>query len=398
MFKTNSPGSTVDGHFTEGNPSTGVPATVVGGPWLNAVQDELTNAIEAAGLTLSSGDSTQLLQALLTFAGAVPSTRNLLINGDMRVAQRTKFKTFGLAVGTLLTGLVIDRWNLGADTGSGTGMCTVSRQAFAVGQTAVPGGPQYFLQHIQSPAASAGQPVVSQKVEGVRGFNSGQVTLSVWLMGATAFSVGARVVQNFGTGGSPSSPVVCGTGTFAVTTGWQKFTLTVTRPTIGGKTIGTADNDHLLVELQLPQGTTFTLNVARAQLERGSVSSDFEVRPLTQEIAYCRRYFEKSYEVETDPASATNLGANRWSIDGNTPIVSHQDAQERFLVSKRAVPTTTWYDVLGNAGTITMNGSAGTSVTSTADISRCTTGVPSTGSSGGATGVYAAHWTADAEL
>jgi hypothetical protein len=50
--------------FTEGNPSLGQPATKVGDDWLNAVQEELCNAITGSGTALVKGTNTQLAAAL----------------------------------------------------------------------------------------------------------------------------------------------------------------------------------------------------------------------------------------------------------------------------------------------------------------------------------------------
>ena len=55
----------IDNQFTEGDPTSGIPTTVITGDWLNAVQNELVNAIENAGLTLDKEDNTQLLQAMI---------------------------------------------------------------------------------------------------------------------------------------------------------------------------------------------------------------------------------------------------------------------------------------------------------------------------------------------
>ena len=55
------------GHFTEGDPVTGEPATVVTMDWLNMVQDEIQNVVEHAGLDLANPndpDNTQLRQAI----------------------------------------------------------------------------------------------------------------------------------------------------------------------------------------------------------------------------------------------------------------------------------------------------------------------------------------------
>ena len=59
-----------DGHdsnrYTEGNPSLGVPATVVGAEEMNNIQEEIATTVEGAGLTVDQTGSSegQLLQAI----------------------------------------------------------------------------------------------------------------------------------------------------------------------------------------------------------------------------------------------------------------------------------------------------------------------------------------------
>lgn len=53
MQKIASNGATVANEFTEGNAALSIPATVVSGDWLNAVQKELVNVVEGLGLTLN---------------------------------------------------------------------------------------------------------------------------------------------------------------------------------------------------------------------------------------------------------------------------------------------------------------------------------------------------------
>lgn len=50
--------------FRDGNKALGIAATVVNSEFMNGVQEEIIRAIEAAGLTPSAGDNTQLLQAI----------------------------------------------------------------------------------------------------------------------------------------------------------------------------------------------------------------------------------------------------------------------------------------------------------------------------------------------
>jgi hypothetical protein len=52
------------GYFTKGNPGTGLPATVPGQDWFNAVQEELMAIIEAAGLTPDKANLNQVLEAI----------------------------------------------------------------------------------------------------------------------------------------------------------------------------------------------------------------------------------------------------------------------------------------------------------------------------------------------
>lgn len=75
VHKVNSAGATAENEFTEGNPATAVPATVVPASWMNMVQRELVACVEAAGLAPDEVDDTQLLQALRTL-GLVRSMKN----------------------------------------------------------------------------------------------------------------------------------------------------------------------------------------------------------------------------------------------------------------------------------------------------------------------------------
>jgi hypothetical protein len=58
--------------FTEGNPVTGLPATVITSDWLNGVQEEIVHVIATAGLEPSAGDLTQLAQAVRLLSAAAP--------------------------------------------------------------------------------------------------------------------------------------------------------------------------------------------------------------------------------------------------------------------------------------------------------------------------------------
>lgn len=69
MHRIDGPGA-VNNLFTEGDPSVPQMATVVTAPWLNDVQENITRAIEAAGITPVKGDYDQLRQAILLLSGS----------------------------------------------------------------------------------------------------------------------------------------------------------------------------------------------------------------------------------------------------------------------------------------------------------------------------------------
>lgn len=86
MFKIDSDGATASNTFTEGNAGTGVQATRVSADWLNAIQAELVNAVESAGLTLDKTDSHQLRKAAGK-VGRVATNTTISVPSDYATIQ-----------------------------------------------------------------------------------------------------------------------------------------------------------------------------------------------------------------------------------------------------------------------------------------------------------------------
>jgi hypothetical protein len=62
--------------FSDGDPGTGTPGTVVDDDWLNAVQEEIAAVIEHAGITLTKGHNDQLSTAITLFFTNLKSGQN----------------------------------------------------------------------------------------------------------------------------------------------------------------------------------------------------------------------------------------------------------------------------------------------------------------------------------
>jgi hypothetical protein len=100
MHKIDGDGATVANEFTEGNAGLAIPATTVTAAWANAVQNEIVNVVEEAGLTLlTSGTETgtQLLEAiqLLIGLGGLAAPISLTVaNNQASATDVTGFPNF----------------------------------------------------------------------------------------------------------------------------------------------------------------------------------------------------------------------------------------------------------------------------------------------------------------
>jgi hypothetical protein len=217
---------------------------------------------------------------LASAAGTGFTLRNRIINGGFDVWQRgTSISLSNTAAYTA------DRWIVGGASAS------VARVAFTNGQTEVPESPKYYARWTIS--SNSQNYEFNQKIEGVHTFAGQTATISFYIRQTSgSVTLNARLVQDFGTGGSPSSLVVTSVGSVPMTANWQRVTFTVSVPSITGKTIGNDGNDSLWVSLQVTNTATGVIEIANYQAEVGSVATPFERRPYGLELALCQRYLE----------------------------------------------------------------------------------------------------------
>ena len=219
--------------------------------------------------------------------------RNHIINGNFGIWQR----------GTSFTGSEYgaDRW---VHSRLGT-THTATQQTFTLGQTDVPGEPDYFCRTVVSSVAGAGNSSnLQQRIENVRTFAGQQATISFWAKADAAKPISVELIQSFGFGGSPSADVnTIGTTKTTLSTSWQKVTVTATVPSISGKTLGTNGDSWLQLNIWFDAGSDFngrtnslgqqsgTFDIARVQIEPGPFATPFEQRRGGAELALCQRYF-----------------------------------------------------------------------------------------------------------
>lgn len=252
--------------------------------------------------------------------------RNLILNGNFDVWQRSTSGT---------SGYVSDRWTTGNVNGTTT---AISQQSFTVGQTDVPGEPKYYHRTVvTSASASNSLSIFEQKVEDVRTGAGQLVTISFYAKADSNKNMAFELVQDFGSGGS-SDVNTLGVQKFSLTSSWQKFTKTVTLPSISGKTVGTSS--YLACNFWMDAGSSFnsrtdslgnqsgTFDIAQMQLELGNVATPFEHRSYGEELALCQRYYYKQH-----PPSGSFFGVG--NIDGS----NGSQIRLFFPVEMRTSPT-----------------------------------------------------------
>lgn len=83
------------GLFTDGNPGTGIPSTIVDAAWANAVQENIVQFILSRGIVLTKGDHTQLTAAIASASQDTSSAPFSLAN-DITIFAN-------------ITGLILDK-------------------------------------------------------------------------------------------------------------------------------------------------------------------------------------------------------------------------------------------------------------------------------------------------
>jgi hypothetical protein len=340
--------------------------------------------------------------------GGAIALRNKIINGNMGIFQRgTTAVTAGGGYGPA------DRWF----SNSNGNTFSTSQGSFVSGDTLYDtGGAQYFTTiAVTSVANPANYSLFAQKIEDVRILAGQIVTVSFWAKAASGTpSIGLNLEQIFGSGGSPSSDVTGVGQSQAITTTWAQYTKTFTVASINGKTIGTTANTSFTnLVFWLDAGSNFnsrsgtigqaskTVSIAQVQLEVGPVATPFEQRPIGMELALCQRYFFKTFQQGTAPATnAGSVGALQF-VQTLGASLDQAVGTVRFPVTMRTTPTTVTIYNTGAANNFFWNPNASSSwtVSSAETVGESGISLIGTSAAGSAAGARVqCHITATAEL
>ena len=156
-------------------------------------------------------------------------------------------------------------------------------------------------------------------------------------------------------------------------------------------------------QVNLADSTSNEWYITGVQLEVGEFDStsipSFPFESFSNNLRRCYRYYEKSYDYESAPA--TNTEVSSMAINGlDQGTKQLRSVPVKHLETKRASPTVTIYDVPGNSGKINTLDQGGTTATNQSFNGLLANGknsfnwyIGSTDKEG-----YIYHYTADAEL
>jgi hypothetical protein len=239
--------------------------------------------------------------------------RNKIVNGGFDIWQR------GAAFDLAVAGYTADRWLTDL-------VGQITRETFVAGESQLMDNAKYYLK--TTPAGST-PASIEQRIEGVRTLAGKQITLTFWAKcGIPGSTLSIAAIQNFGTTGGVSVGAEVSTvvGTSVLLNVWLKKTLTVTLTTIAGKTIGTDGNDYLAIRFGLPIDNLYLCNV---QLEQGPLATDFEQRPIDEELRLCRRFYEQQ-DILSGQVALYGIGTSGTDATFSIPYAT-----------KRAIPEIT---------------------------------------------------------
>jgi hypothetical protein len=231
---------------------------------------------------------------------------------------------------------------------------SVSMSTFPFGAAVFPQGSDNFPTiNVTSVAGAGNFCIFGQRIENADTCATKQVTVSFYAKANAARTIAVELVQFFGTGGAPSSPVFTLMGQQAITTGWTRYSLTATVPSVSGKALGSNGDDFLGLYIWLDAGSNFNARTGSLgqqsgvydfwgfKLEEGPTATTFIIPKAGDNALDCfRQYVALPFVSSIGPVL----------FSGNITNGSTYSARVDFPAIMRATPTLTFNDGGGSSG------------------------------------------------
>lgn len=332
---------------------------------------------------------------------------NLLINGDMRVAQRGTTITAATAFPNSDASFTLDRWLLVGE--AATDIADVSRsttaptgaansmQLLVVDDTAgaTKFGVIQILEGFDTRALAGGEVSVSFQAQMGTGDATDQLRFALLAWDGTSDQPTLDVVDAWGDEGTNPTLVAnwnfdyTPTADLTLTASWQEFHF----PGISVR----SDAENLAVFIWSEEDTATAgdiIRLANVKLEAGPVVTDYHPRAIGEEVRLCQRYFWKTFDLDVIPGdNVSDLGA----LNFESQLNGGRNTDIRFHTKMHKAPSLTAFNPgSGTAASWVQVGTSTTQTFSTDDIGQSGARVAMANSASGAE--YYVHITADAEV
>ena len=327
------------------------------------------NSATSDAITMASDGTCTAKITGMTGGGGL-SNRNIIVNGDMRVAQRS--------VGPIAVSdnnnegyQTIDRMRFGFGN-SAAGACNISQSTDAPTTLGFTKSHKTDVTTVNTTAS--GQQIINIEyhIEGQDLRNSGWNHLS-----SSSFLTLSFYFKTTKTGTS-KLPIMFrtrhGTNYYYVKnvtvtdpTNWNRYTvkvpgnsnLTINDLTTSGMSLnityysgpdkdtssegswGSTNAYSTSESTNYFDSTSNDMFITGVQLEVGETATSFEHRSFADEIQRCQRYYEKSYKYADAPGTSTDSGSVMF-LTNRSPGTAH--TMLRYMTRKRAAPTLVSYD------------------------------------------------------
>jgi hypothetical protein len=228
-------------------------------PTIN-IREELSALKKPTG---TFGEQLMRTANISDFYDVVGTNRNIVINGDMSVSQRGTYTT---ATTFPAITYLLDRWKMVPIGG-------VHTMQHNLNQVIVPGLRANTCKIVTTTTGSGGGWAIEQFIESPSLYAGSTFTLSCW------YKSNFDSYFNFYDGANQPQFLMPSTGNL-----WKKFSCTYTMP-VGATEFRLEFYPHVSNPVV---GNSFEFTLV--QLERGTVATPFEHRPIQQELSLCQRY------------------------------------------------------------------------------------------------------------
>jgi hypothetical protein len=107
------------------------------------------------------------------------------------------------------------------------------------------------------------------KFNNVKSLSGEQIILDIWMYGSIPASASIIIIQNFGTGGSPSPTAISLTPFTYPSPNYGRIEPNMTVPSVADASLGTNGDDYLGIGIQYPLSTPGTFAIALSAIYRG---------------------------------------------------------------------------------------------------------------------------------